>query len=716
MIVAARTLFAVPLRRSCLAVPVSARTFTLSTKFTRFSSTMAGKTPAQPAAKAAPAPAPAAAAPAPAKAAPAPAVAAAKAAPAPAAKAAPTPAAAPASAATPAPAPAKNASADPLAAFAALSLTSKPVPTAFPLDALPKVDGADPASNVLDIFKLLITDQVVKFTGAAPAIVFPAVEAPKNTDLADFAIPTPRLRLKGNPAQITKEFVAQFVPNDFITGVVASGPFMNFSINKNLLKTLVLSKIATTQEKYGINATGKGKKAIVEFSSPNIAKPFHAGHLRSTIIGSFVRNVLKANGWETTAINYLGDWGKQYGLLAVGFEKFGSEEELLRDPIRHLFDVYVQINSAAEEDATIHDTARTYFKAMEDGDAKALALWQRFRDLSIVKYKETYARLGIEFDLYSGESQVATKDMDEALNLLKSKQLLQEDQGAQIVNLKKEKLGVVVVQKKDGTTLYLTRDIGAAKARKDQLGFDSMYYIVGSQQDLHFRQLFTILKKSGHDWADQCKHINFGMVLGMSTRKGTAVFLEDMLNQTQEQMLEVMKKNEAKYAQIPDPEAVADLVGISAIVIQDMSARRIKDYAFAWERMFSFEGDTGPYLQYAHARLCSIERKSGLTQIPPALDEIDFTLLKEPAVASLVTLLAQFPDLVRTLPNNGFEPCNVVTYLFQLCHAVSSALDTLYVVNQEEHIKKARMLLYWSARVTLGNGLRLIGLRPLERM
>ncbi|KAI9221906.1 arginyl-tRNA synthetase [Blastocladiella britannica] len=606
-------------------------------------------------------------------------------------------------------------SSDPLAAFAKLSLAGSLPNEAFPTATLPQVAGAMPEHNAIDIFKLLITEQVAALTNVSPDVIFPALEPPRNAELADLAIAVPRLRIKGNPVQIVQDLVAKFQTNEYISEAIPSGPFLNFKINHDLLKAITLAQIHKSGADYGRNTSGAGKRAVVEFSSPNIAKPFHAGHLRSTIIGNFTRNALKANGWDTVAINYLGDWGKQYGLLAVGFARYGDEAKLKADPIRHLFDVYVQINRDAEADATVHDEARAYFKKMETGDADALGLWQRFRDLSIVKYKEIYARLGIEFDVYSGESQVGS-EMGAALQRLREKGLLKLDNEAQIVDLKADKLGVVVVQKSDDTTLYLTRDIGHAVGRSDKYKFDAMYYIVGAQQDLHFRQLFRILEMLEFPWTKSLTHINFGMVKGMSTRKGTAVFLEDMLDNTQEVMLEVMKKNEAKYAQIPDPEKVADLVGLSAIVVQDMSARRVKDYEFNWDRMFSFEGDTGPYLQYAHARLCSIERKAGLTLPYADLSDVDLSLLTEPAAKTLVLQLAQFPDLVRVLPTNGFEPVNVTTYLFKLCHTVSSALDTLYVINQEEKTKKARMLLFWSARIVLGNGLRLIGLRPLERM
>ncbi|KAJ1979337.1 arginyl-tRNA synthetase, partial [Dimargaris verticillata] len=457
--------------------------------------------------------------------------------------------------------------------------------------------------------------------------------------------------------------------------------------------------------------SNKGKRAIVEFSSPNIAKPFHAGHLRGTIIGNFVRNVLEANGWETIAMNYLGDWGKQYGLLAVGFERHGSKQALEDDPIHHLYEVYVQINRDADADPTIHDAARQYFKKMEDGDEEALSLWRQFRDLSIAKYHDTYERLNIHFDVYSGESQV-TYGMEKAMNMLEEQGLIQESEGAKIIDLEKpHKLGKAVLQKKDGTTLYLTRDVGAAIERWDKYHFDAIYYLVGSQQDLHLKQLFKILELLKLPYADRFHHINFGMVTGMSTRKGTAVFLQDMLEQTKEKMHDVMRANPDRYARTENPEYVADVIGMSAISIQDMGARRIRNYDFDWQRMFSFEGDTGPYLQYAHARLCSVERGSELT----VTDQVDLSLLTEPVVQHLVEHIAQYPALVASLPG-PFEPVTVVTYALKLSHMVSSAYETMWVRGAEKDVAQARLLLYWAARVTLGNALRLVGLRPLERM
>lgn len=345
------------------------------------------------------------------------------------------------------------------------------------------------------------------------------------------------------------------------------------------------------------------KRIIVEFSSPNIAKPFHAGHLRSTIIGGFIANLYEGAGWDVVRINYLGDWGKQYGLLALGFERYGSEEELLKDPINHLFHLYVRINNEIKDEeekmkalkeegkeaeaaqlkeSGLDEQARKYFKKMVDGDEAALKMWSRFRELSIERYKKTYARLNIHFDSYSGESQVPESAMEAAAKKMEDKGISSESDGARIVDFaalipgkEGKRLERPIIRKKDGTALYLTRDISELMGRYEKYKYDQMIYVVASQQDLHLKQLFKIVELMGHkDVADRCQHINFGMVLGMSTRKGTVKFLDDILRDVGEKMHEVMRKNEDKYAQVENPDAVADTLGISSVMIQDMTGKR----------------------------------------------------------------------------------------------------------------------------------------------
>ena len=353
---------------------------------------------------------------------------------------------------------------------------------------------------------------------------------------------------------------------------------------------------------------------------------------------------------------------------------------------------------------------------MEDGDPEALKLWKRFRELSIEKYIDTYARLNIKYDVYSGESQVSQESMQRALKLFEEKGLTHEDKGAELIDLTKfnKKLGKVIVKKSDGTTLYITRDVGAAIDRYEKYHFDKMIYVVASQQDLHIAQLFEILKQLGFEWASSLQHINFGMVLGMSTRKGTVVFLDNILEETKDKMHEVMKKNEAKYAQVENPDEVADLIGISAVMIQDMQSKRINNYEFKWERMLSFEGDTGPYLQYAHSRLRSVERNAA-NITPDKWVDADFSLLTEPQAALLIRILAQYPDVLRNAMKTN-EPATVVTYLFKLTHQVSSCYDVLWVAGQSDELATARLALYAAARQVLYNGMCLLGLTPVERM
>lgn len=443
----------------------------------------------------------------------------------------------------------------------------------------------------------------------------------KNANLC-LSYQVPALQIKGkNPIELAKELAEKFPETDLVHKPTATGPQLQFFFKGAALTQTVLSRVLNEKAAYGTNGNqglkdpsdpSKGKKKIIiEFSSPNIAKPFHAGHLRSTIIGGFLANLYTVMGWDVIKMNYLGDWGKQYGLLANGFKKFGNEEALKKDPINHLFDVYVEINkivknqegpikeakekikqkqeknedTSAEEselDELLKDSedekARNYFKSMEEKDAEALALWRRFRDLSIAKYKQTYARLNIDFDVYSGESQVKAESMTKAYNAMKAAGVAEESDGAVIADFTKhgaKKLGKAIIIRKDGTPLYLTRDIGAIVERDEQYHFDKMIYVVASQQDLHLAQLFKITELSGHkDLASRCQHINFGMVQGMSTRKGTVKFLDDILRDVGDKMHEVMKKNEVKYSQVENPVQTADTLGITSVMVQDMTGKR----------------------------------------------------------------------------------------------------------------------------------------------
>ncbi|KAJ5346344.1 hypothetical protein N7541_008826 [Penicillium brevicompactum] len=631
------------------------------------------------------------------------------------------------------------------ASVAALSLQST--------EQRSKFAGCFPTLNPMDIYREHIATEISKYLSVDAEKVYSRVAWTSTLDKGDLSLPVASLQIKQNPVELAKEVASKFPESDLIHPPTPLGPHVQFFVKPQPLKNSVLGRILKEKAAYGTNGNqgqkdpadpSKGqKKIIIEFSSPNIAKPFHAGHLRSTIIGGFLANIYTVMGWDVIKMNYLGDWGKQYGLLANGFKYFGNEEALVKDPINHLFDVYVKVNGLVSEqdgpikelkeqikakkeksedvaeldaqlaklvDVSEDEKARRYFKSMEDSDPEALALWRKFRDLSIEKYKQTYARLNIDFDVYSGESQIKSESMTGAYKLM------EKAEGAVIVDFTKhgaKKLGKAIIVRKDGTPLYLTRDIGAITERDEEYHFDKMIYVVASQQDLHLAQLFKVTELMGHkDLASRCQHINFGMVRGMSTRKGTVKFLDDILRDVGEKMHEVMKKNEVKYAQVEDPEKTADILGITSVMVQDMTGKRVNGYDFNLDAMTSFEGDTGPYLQYAHARLCSMARKSELN-----VDELvnaNFDLLTEKHAVDLVRLLAQWPDVLLQTAKT-LEPITVLSYLFRMTHMLSSSYDVLKVIGSEPDVKQARMALYASARQVLNNGMRVLGLNPVER-
>ena len=499
-----------------------------------------------------------------------------------------------------------------------------PSSTAMPhLTSARNIQASFESVNPFEIGRQRIAEGLAPTLGLPTSEIASKLQWTATQDKGDLTLPIPALRIKGKkPAELATECTVNFPESDSIKKPIASGAFIQFFFKPEPLMKLVVRTILKEKATYGTNARlglrdesepSKGRKrVIVEFSSPNIAKPFHAGHLRSTIIGGFLANLYEAAGWEVIRMNYLGDWGRQFGLLANAFELYGDEEKLRVDPIGHLYDIYVQINKVSgPEEAHIEDKrqeiikaeaeksdvenlkkelaemeakstneqARKFFKRLEEGDPDALAVWKRFRDLSIEKYKKTYARLNIHYDYYSGESQVEKSYMEAAAKTLSDSGVSEVSNGAVIVDLTKDpktkKFGKALVQKRDGSSLYLTRDIGEAVKRYELYKFDKMIYVVASQQDLHLAQLFKILELMGHrEISDKCLHINFGMVLGMSTRKGTVKFLDDILRDVGEKMHEVMQRNEGKYKQVADPIQTADTLGITAVMVQDMTGKR----------------------------------------------------------------------------------------------------------------------------------------------
>lgn len=536
---------------------------------------------------------------------------------------------------------------------------------------------------------------------------------------------------KGKEAILARTWVDQWTFDDssLITNISSDSGFLSFKLDRFKVIEAVIGDVISNHEgkgpdgenTYGESDLGNNKIVIVEYSSPNIAKPFHLGHLRSTIIGNFLKNLHEMMGYEVIGINYLGDWGKQYGLLALAWEKYGGagDSELT---IQRLFELYVKINKELKQQKEELKTdrppldleAQEYFKKMENGDQTALDLWKKLRAFSIGVYKQTYARLGIEFDVFSGESQQG--NLPEVVQILREKNLLVTDEKGTHVNLEKDDLGHAVILKSDGTTLYLTRDLAEVEKRLRKWHFDKCFYVVGTPQQHHFKQFFKLLEMMGSKAAGKCQHIGFGQVMGMKTRVGEVVFLSDILDAAKSKMLAVMKENEEKLKEVKDPETTADQLGISAIIVQDLSAKREQNYKYDEDRMTSFQGETGPYLQYAHARLCSIFRKvDGLVRLTA---KADLSLLTEIEAYVLVKQIGQYPLILKKCLNS-LEPVNLVEYLMELAKCISHAHKVLQVKSVAEDVPQlaeARLLLFWAALRTLRSGLKVLGLTPIHAM
>ncbi|KAF3354181.1 hypothetical protein VdG1_07646 [Verticillium dahliae VDG1] len=566
------------------------------------------------------------------------------------------------------------------------------------LEAFP---NSHPDLNPVDVYRSHIASLLHDVSGVEKSLIYNALQWTATLENGDLLLPVPALRFPESP------LIEKPVPFN-------NGSFIQFWFKAAPLAQLVIPQIQQRTEDFGKNP----RNGLRDPQDPSKGQ-------KHMIV---------------TRINYLGDWGKQYGLLALGYEKYGDEKALETDPINHLFQVYVKINNdLAEEkekiaalekegkDASelknegLDEQARRYFKAMNDGEQAALAQWKKFRDLSIVRYKQTYAQLNVTFDEYSGESQVSEEDMAASAKTLEDKGISEVSDGAVVINFQKHVAGKAgkslekpVIKKSDGTALYLTRDISELLHREKKYNFDHMIYVVASQQDLHLKQLFKIIELMGYtETAKKVQHVNFGMVLGMSTRKGTVKFLSDIIRDVSDHMHDVMRKNEEKYKQVENPDAVAETLGISAIMVQDMTGKRQNSYTFSLEAMTSFEGDTGPYLQYAHARLSSIMRKANIPEAD--LVNADLSLLSEKHATELIRMLSQYPDTVQNTLKT-LEPTTVLTYLFKLTHVLSSSYDVLRVVGSEPEVLKARLALYYSTRTVLANGMRLLGLSPVQRM
>ncbi|XP_010705944.1 probable arginine--tRNA ligase, mitochondrial isoform X1 [Meleagris gallopavo] len=516
--------------------------------------------------------------------------------------------------------------------------------------------------------------------------------------------------------QLRAQKLAEKLKCDAVVSEISTGPgTVNFTINRELLAKTVLQQVLKDGTRYGTKSelfsTVPKQKAVVEFSSPNIAKKFHIGHLRSTIIGNFIANLKVALGHEVTRINYLGDWGMQFGLLGVGFQRFGDKEKLKSSPLQHLFEVYVQINKAAADENT-KKLAKDFFKKLEEHDEQALSLWKEFRDFSIKEYTRIYKRLGVHFDEYSGESFYQEKSQ-EVLKMLEDKGLLQKTtKGTGVVDLseKKDLSSLSTVIRSDGTSLYITRDLAAAIDRMNKYNWDTMIYVTDRNQSSHFQHLFQILKLMGYDWVGRCQHVSFGLVQGMKTRKGEVVFLEDVLDEVRSRMLENMASAKTTK-EVEDPVETAEKVGLAALIIQDFRGLLSSDYQFSWDRALQSRGDTGVFLQYTHARLHSLERMHGNEPVT----DVNVACLQEPDAISILQHLLRY-DEVLYRSSQDLQPKHIVSYLLTLSHLAAVAHRTLPVKGSTPALAQARLCLFQATRSVLANGMKLLGITPVTQM
>lgn len=539
------------------------------------------------------------------------------------------------------------------------------------------------------------------------------LEIPPNKDMGDYAFPCFKLAkiFRKSPNMIAEEIAKEIELTDEISKVINLGAYVNFFVNKGQLAKKVINQILTEKENYGKSNYGQGKDVIVEFSSPNIAKPFHIGHIRTTVIGNAIYKLYESQGYNTIRINHLGDYGTQFGKLIVAYKLWGNKEVVEQNPIKELLKLYVRFHEEAEKNPEMEEDARTWFTKLEHHDKEATELWQWFRDESLKEFQNVYDLLDIEFDSLAGESFYSDK-MPSVIDSLNEKGLLEESQGAMIVDLEDEKLPPALIQKKDGSTLYITRDIAAGIYRKETYDFDKCIYVVGSQQILHFEQYFAIIKKMGYDWYKDLVHVPFGMVAleegTMSTRKGRVVFLEDVLHQAIDKTKEII---EEKNPDAENIDEIAKEVGVGAVVFQELSNSRIKDYTFSWERTLSFEGETGPYVQYTHARCCAVERKAN-TEIT---SDINFDLLSDEEASDVLKVLETFNKSIMLAMSKN-EPHIVTRFVLDLAQAFNKFYHNSPILVDDEELRKARLALVECTRQTIENALKLLGMQAPIKM
>ena len=559
--------------------------------------------------------------------------------------------------------------------------------------------------------KKLIASELAKvIEGLDQETILNLLEQPKSSDLGDIAFPAFSLaKIERKAPQAIAADIAEKIDASHFEKVVATGPYVNFFLDKSQISDQVIKSVIKAGADYGQQEEGQGANVTIDLSSPNIAKPFSVGHLRSTVIGDALSNIFRKMGYNTIKINHLGDWGKQFGLLMVAYKKWGSKEAVEANPIDELLKLYVRINAEIENDPALDEEGRLWFKKLEDGDPEATELWQWFRDESLVEFNRIYKLLGVEFDSLNGEAFYNDK-MDEAVQILEEKGLLKESKGASIVELDDVNLPPAMIKKSDGATLYITRDIATAIYRARTYNFVKNIYAVGQEQSNHFRQLKAVLKKMGFEWSDDMIHVDFGLVTKnrqkLSTRKGNIILLEPTL---QEAISRAKAQIEEKNPELENKEEVARAVGVGAVKFYDLKTDRRNGYDFDLEAMVSFEGETGPYVQYAYARIQSILRKANFT---PSADAT--YSLSDPESWEIIKLLQDFSRVVKRAAEN-YDPSLIAKYAINLAQAFNKYYAHTRILDESPE-RDSRLALSYSTAVVLKEALRLLGVDAPEKM
>ncbi|KXL54141.1 arginine--tRNA ligase [Anaerotignum neopropionicum] len=562
-------------------------------------------------------------------------------------------------------------------------------------------------------FKLEVARLLAKAADLPLEDALSTVEIPANKTMGDFAFPCFRLAkvFRKAPPMIAQEIVEKMEKADFIEEIQVVGAYVNFFMQKGVYTQQILSKVLEEKESYGKSNIGHGKTIVIDYSSPNIAKPFHVGHLRSTVIGNAIYKIHEELGYHCVGINHLGDWGTQFGKLIVAYRNWGSKDAVELNGIQELMRIYVKFHDEAEKNPLLDDEARLWFVKMQEGDEEALTLWKWFYDISIKEFERVYDMLGVKFDAYTGESFYNDK-MAPVVEELRDKNILKESEGAMIVDLEDKNMPPCLIIRKDGGTLYATRDITAALYRKKTYDFDKCIILTALDQNLHFAQFFEVIHKMGYDWYKDLIHVPFGLVSldsgKLSTRHGNVVLMEDLLHQA---IGETRKIIEEKNPTLENKELVSEQVGIGAIIFNDLYNGRIKDVVFSWERMLNFDGETGPYVQYTHARACSILKRAG----DISLENISFDLITDEASIDICKLLEAYPEKIMDAANK-LEPSVVTRHLVAIAQAFNKFYHDNPILSSEDDVRKARLAIVVAVKTVMKEGLRLLGIDAPEQM